>query len=144
MKKLFLLSVIAFFGMLVVNAQDSTLAEYAGKYKFPPGSAVPETDVIYSGGGLSIVSAMGSATLARVSSDTFSLVEYNGLAIFARNADKKIVSVRISVAGMDLEGTKDGAMLRGLKRFHPLMLRNWPAFTDEMIPDANDDKQQFE
>ena len=143
MKKLLLLSAIAFFGMLVVNGQDSTLAEYAGKYRFPSGSAVPESDIIYSNGTLSIASAMGNATLARVSADTFSLVEYNGLAVFSRNADRKIVSVRISVAGMDLEGTKDIAMLRGFKRYHPLTLRNWPAFTGDMLPEADEAAQKF-
>lgn len=112
MKKTLLIVFAMVFATVLVNAQaDSTLKEYTGKYIFPAGSPTPEATISLDGGTMYIASSMGSATLAKVEGDVFSIVEYNGTATFKRNEQGKIVSVLVAVAGMELVGTKEETAL---------------------------------
>ena len=94
-------------GTAVHAQQDSTMQQYAGKYIFPQGSAVSEAMVNFESGVLSISSAIGSATLSKIETDRFSIVEYNGTAEFKRNDAGKIVSIHVVVADLDVTGTKE-------------------------------------
>jgi hypothetical protein len=108
MKKTLLIIFALVFATVLVNAQtDSTLKQYTGKYIFPAGSPTPEATISLDGGTMYIASSMGSATLAKVEGDVFSIVEYNGTATFKRNEQGKIVGVLVAVAGMELVGTKE-------------------------------------
>jgi hypothetical protein len=112
MKKTLLIVFATIFATVLVNAQaDSTLKVYTGKYIFPAGSPTPEATISLDGGTMYISSSMGSATLAKVDGDVFSIVEYNGTATFKRNEQGKVVSVLVAVAGMELVGTKEETAL---------------------------------
>lgn len=112
MKKALLIVFAMVFTTVLVNAQaDSTLKQYTGKYIFPAGSPTPEATVSLDGGTMYIASSMGSATLAKVEGDVFSIVEYNGTATFKRNDQGKITGVLVAVAGMELVGTKEESAL---------------------------------
>lgn len=91
--------------------QDSTLNAYVGKYVFQAGSPTPEATVSLDGGTLTLASAVGSATLTRVEGDVFSIVEFNGTAEFKRNDQGKVVAIRVRVANLDLNGTKEALAL---------------------------------
>jgi hypothetical protein len=80
-----------------------------GVYKFPDGSAVPSIEITIQNGSLFGSSANGSATLTKVSKDTFSILSYNGMAYFKRNADAKIKGIKIELPDVLLEGDKEGA-----------------------------------
>lgn len=96
-------------------SQDSTYDAYVGKFNFPEGSAVPYVDVKLNNGVLTSESPAGTATLQRVEGDIFSIVEYNGIAEFKRNADGKITAVKVSVMGLEMEGTKESPKFKYLK-----------------------------
>jgi hypothetical protein len=96
-------------------SQDSTYEAYVGKYNFPEGSAVPYVDVKLTNGVLTSESPAGSATLQRVEGDVFSIVEYNGVAEFKRNAEGKIIGVKVSVMDLVMEGSKESAKFKYLK-----------------------------
>lgn len=99
--------------------QDSTYEAYVGKYNFPEGSAVPWVDVKIVNGVLYSESPAGSATLQRIEKDIFSIVEYNGTAEFRRDADGKINSVKISVMGLEMEGSKESPKYKFFKWLPP-------------------------
>ena len=108
MKKLFLLT-SCFCSILFVSAQqDSTLKEYVGIYKFPDGSPVPNVEITIQDGNLFGNSANGSATLTKVSRDTFSIPSFNGMAYFKRNANGKISGIKIELTDVTMEGEKEG------------------------------------
>jgi hypothetical protein len=88
-------------------AQQDTLQQYAGKYKFPAGGPVTEVEVVYADGALTMNSAAGSSALRFEKGDEFTIVSYDGTAIFTRNAQKKISGVHIEAMGYVLDGTKD-------------------------------------
>lgn len=103
------LSLVSSFCLL--HAQDSSLQEYTGTYKFPDGSVVPSVEIKMENGALMVNSSMGSAGLEKVTKDTFNVLTYDGMAYFSRNADKKIDGIRIVVHDMILEGKKDSTGL---------------------------------
>ena len=73
-------------GMLFSSAQDSTLYDYTGKYKFLTGSMVPEVDITLGDNILTITAVLGSATMEKISRDTFMIPTYgNALVFFYRN-----------------------------------------------------------
>ena len=109
MKKLVILAV-CFCSFLFVGAQDSTLKEYVGIYKFPDGSPVPSVEVTIQDGNLFGNSANGSASLIKMSKDTFSIPSFNGMAYFKRNADGKVNGIKIELTDVTLEGNKEGTM----------------------------------
>jgi hypothetical protein len=115
MKKLFLpLLMLAF--IVTVHAQDSTLQEYTGKYKFPDGSVVTEIDLTIENGILTSNSTAGTSTLEKLGTDSFSVVSFQGVAIFKRDDNKKIAKVVIDAMGYHLEGAKDPAAAVSFRR----------------------------
>ncbi len=110
MKKIVLVA-ITLFAAFILQAQEApktdSLEIYAGKYKFPEGSVVSQTEVFVDNGNLFANSDMGKSTLKKTDvADVFEIVEYSGLATFKRNADGKIIGVKIEVGEIVLEGTK--------------------------------------
>ncbi|MBC7650510.1 MAG: hypothetical protein H7101_02030 [Deinococcales bacterium] len=108
MKKI-LLSILLVVGFSIVgNAQqDTTLAQYAGKYKFPDGSVVAEVVVAMEGGALVMGSSAGNSALEKESEDLYVIVAFQGKALFKRDANKKIIGISINAMGYQLEGTKE-------------------------------------
>lgn len=111
MKKILLL-VPVFLFTLFLNAQtfvaDSSLKEYTGRYVFPEGNVVPDVTVTLESDQLNMSSTAGTSLLAKLGVDTFSIVEFNGTAIFRRSETKLIKSVYIEAGGYIMEGTRDG------------------------------------
>jgi hypothetical protein len=119
MKKLFYLIVFAAAISIHATAQDAPLEQYVGKFSFPQGSPVPLVEVKLTNGVLTGESQMGVATLQRIEADNFTVVEYNGLAEFKRNAEGKVIGLKITVDTLVMEGTKEGISLRRIY-FAPL------------------------
>lgn len=105
MKK-FILFLFALVSFSVANAQEDTLKQYTGKYKFPEGSPVAEITITLESGILTSTSAMGSTELRKREGDTFEIVAYGGTAIFKRNSEGKITGVQVLVGDINMEGTK--------------------------------------
>lgn len=99
-----LFTVIAIAG----NAQDSTLKkEIMGRYTFPAGSVVEEVNVSEEAGMLTMSSSVGTSALEQVKGDTFNITSFNGIAVFRRNDQRKVVGVHIDASGYVLDGVKD-------------------------------------
>ncbi|HEY4147986.1 MAG TPA: hypothetical protein VGM41_03615 [Chitinophagaceae bacterium] len=91
-----------------LHAQDTTGShQYVGKYMFPDGSVVPSVEVTLDNGALSMSSTAGTSPLQLLGKDSFSLVTFNGYAVFRRNGNDKIMSVHIEASGYVLEGARD-------------------------------------
>jgi hypothetical protein len=88
-------------------SQTDTLQQYTGKYKFPEGSVVTEVEVIYKDGALSMTSAAGSSALRFEKDDLFTIVSFDGTAVFTRNAQRQISGVHVEAMGYVMDGTKD-------------------------------------
>jgi hypothetical protein len=116
-----IITIIAFAIALSLSAlgQDAPLQDYTGKYNFPEGSPVPNVEMKLVEGVLIGESQMGSSTFTRIEGDKFTIVEYNGTAEFIRNAEGKVISIKVTVDTMVLEGTKEAAAFRSV-RFNPL------------------------
>lgn len=102
---------VIFFAMIMAfssNAQppEPPLEDFVGKYFFPEGSVVPDVDVVLADGALSMHSVAGSSTLTRLGVDSFTIVEFNGIAVFKRGDDKKVKGVHIEAMGYVLDGEK--------------------------------------
>lgn len=123
MNKVLFLFAFCFAFALQGIGQDSTYEAYIGKYNFPEGSAVPYVDVKLNNGILVSESPAGTATLQRIEGDMFSIVEYNGTAEFRRNTEGKIISVKVIVMGLEMEGSKESPKFRYLKWFPPSPVR---------------------
>ena len=108
--------VLCSFCCCFVMAQDSTLHEYKGVYKFPEGSATPQVEISIQEGALFASSTIGSAAFSKVSKDTFSIPDHNGMAFFYRNAEGKVNKIKIEVADLILEGDKDSAAIALARR----------------------------
>lgn len=110
MKKIFLLMlVMGSFSVAFAqqsSTADSTLQQYAGKYKFPEGSVVAEVTVILDGGNLTMSSPVGTSPLEKKEEDVFVITQFQGTAKFNRDASKKIIGVTINAGGYLLEGTR--------------------------------------
>ncbi len=105
MRKLFMLSILV-FAAFAVNAQTDTLQQFTGKYKFPEGSVVMEINVTVESGVLMAGSAMGSSELKKTEGDVFEIVNFGGTATFKRNTEGKVISVRVQVSDVDMEGVR--------------------------------------
>ena len=105
MKKVFLFLIMT-TGFLTINAQNDSLKQYTGKYKFPDGTPFTEIIVTLDSTVLMASSALGSSELKRTEGDVFEVVAYGGTATFKRNADNKISGVHVLVGDIDVEGTK--------------------------------------
>ena len=110
MKKI-ALSILASLFIIGVNAQADPapkppLEDFVGKYVFPEGSVVPEVDVALSGSALTMASSAGTSALVELGVDSFQIVEFSGIAVFKRGADKKVNAVHIEAMGYVLDGQK--------------------------------------
>jgi len=109
MKKILLMSVV-FLGIFVtVQAQDSPLKEYIGKYTFAEGSPVTEVVLTVQDSVLISTSSVGAFPLDKKGVDTFYLAAYDALVIFKRDGNNAVTGVGINVQGMELIGTKAAA-----------------------------------
>lgn len=107
MRKLILLTCLAALPAIFSFGQDAPLEQYVGKYIFSNGSQVPWVEVKLVNGALISESPQGNATLQRIEKDQFSIVEYNGMAEFKRNAEGKVTGVKVLVMDLEMEGTKE-------------------------------------
>jgi len=101
---------IVFLGIFVtVQAQDSPLKEYLGKYTFAEGSPVTEVVLTVQDSVLVSTSSVGAFPLEKKGVDTFYLAAYDALVIFKRDGNNVVTGVGINVQGMELIGTKAAA-----------------------------------
>ena len=97
--------------IISVNAQSDPgpkppLSDFVGRYVFPEGSVVPDVTVALNGEALTMSSAAGNSTLTESGRDSFTIVEFSGLAVFKRGEDKKVNAVHIEAQGYVLDGQK--------------------------------------
>lgn len=86
---------------------DSTLKEYTGRYIFPEGGVVPDVTVSLDGDQLTMSSVAGTSALTKLGIDSFTIVEFSGLAVFKRGELKTINGVYIEAAGYIMDGAKE-------------------------------------
>jgi hypothetical protein len=115
MKKVFFMITLFFALGMQANAQDSTLNHYVGRYTFSAQDPVPFVDVKLVDNVLMTESPSGNSVLQRTEGDTFFIVEFNGIALFVRNENNKVVKVKVSVQGLDMEGTKEESAQAGIQ-----------------------------
>lgn len=112
-------SLLAFFLVAITvisaQAQDTTQQQYLGKYKFPAGSVVEEVNVVFENGALMMNSTAGTSSLQLVKGDTFTIVSFNGTAVFKRNESGKVNGVHIDASGYVLDGVKDESKINILE-----------------------------
>ena len=112
-----LLSLLICTVTLVVNAQDTTMNEYKGKFKFPDGSLVPEVEITLTDNVLTISAVLGSAPMEKMKKDTFTIPSYgNAMVYFGRDADGKISTIKIDTGTDVMEGKKVPASFAILNR----------------------------
>ena len=111
MKKVFFMITLFFALGMQANAQDSTLNHYVGRYTFSAESPVPYVDVKVVDNILMAESASGNSVLQRTEGDAFFVVEFNGVALFLRNENNKVVKLKLSVQGLEMEGTKEAVAI---------------------------------
>ena len=109
MKKILLMASIMMGVLFSVQAQNTSLKDYFGKYTFPEGSPVTEISITAEDSLLTINSAMGSTALDKKGVDTFYLAAYDAPVVFKRDANNAVVSIIITVQGMELVGKKEEA-----------------------------------
>ena len=113
-----ILSILLCAVMMNSSAQDSTLQEYTGKYKFPPGGMIPEVDITLSNDILTITAVLGSAPLEKVSRDTFLIPSYgNAMVYFYRNAESKVNAIKIDTGNDVMEGKKEGMAAAWIREY---------------------------
>jgi hypothetical protein len=110
--KCILLSVVFIaFACTSLRAQDTSSHQYVGKYMFPDGSVIPLVEITLDNGALSISSTAGTSALQLLGTDSFSIVTFNGYAVFRRSSTNKIMSVHIEASGYVLDGARDTTAL---------------------------------
>ena len=118
MKKQILVFIILVISSTFIIAQDSTLNDYTGKYKFPTGSMIPEVEITLNDNTLTINASIGSATLEKVSRDTFLIPSYgNAMVFFYRNAENKVNAIKIDTGNDVLEGKKEGMAAAWIRKY---------------------------
>jgi hypothetical protein len=106
MKKILLLSTLLLGVFISIQAQDTTLTQFTGKYKFAEGSPVQEVVINVDNGTLVAASAMGSFVLQKTGEDQYYIADYQAPVIFKRDSNKKVIGLSISVSSMVLEALK--------------------------------------
>lgn len=107
MKSLLSLFIATVLFTVAANAQDTLQQQYVGKYKFAAGSPVTEVEVVLQDGVLTMHSAAGSSVLRFEKTDQYTIVAFNGLALFTRNQVGKVAGVHIEAMGYVMDGTKE-------------------------------------
>ncbi len=112
MKKILLLLVLALGSGIASYAQqqDTTLAQYVGKYVFPSGSVIDAVTVTLENDALVMNSSAGSSALTKDGEDLYVIVAFQGKALFKRDNNKKVIAVSINAMGYQLEGTKENSV----------------------------------
>jgi hypothetical protein len=110
----FILFILASIVIISANAQSDPapkppLSDFVGRYVFPEGSVVPDVTVALAGEALTMTSAAGSSNLTELGRDSFTLVEFSGVAVFKRGEDKKVNAVHIEAQGYVLDGQKQSS-----------------------------------
>ena len=110
MKKI-ILSILTLLFILNANAQSDPapkppVSDFVGRYVFPEGSVVPDVTVALNGEALTMSSAAGNSNLTEAGRDSFTIVEFSGIAVFKRGEDKKVNAVHIEAQGYVLDGQK--------------------------------------
>ena len=110
----FILFILTSIFIFSANAQSDPapnppLSDFVGRYVFPEGSVVPDVTVALSGEALTMTSAAGSSNLTEIGRDSFTIVEFSGVAVFKRGEDKKVNAVRIEAQGYVLDGQKQSS-----------------------------------
>jgi len=107
MKKILLLSTLLLGVFISIQAQDSTLTQFTGKFKFGEGSPVQEVVITADNGALVAVTAsMGSFVLEKTGEDQYFIAPIQGAVVYKRDSNKKVVGLAINVSGMVLEAVK--------------------------------------
>jgi hypothetical protein len=106
MKKILLLSSLLLGVFISIQAQDSTLTQLTGKFKFAEGSPVQEVLITVDNGALVAGSAMGSFVLQKTGEDQYFIAEYQAPVVYKRDSNRKVIGLTISVSGMVLEAVK--------------------------------------
>ena len=106
MKKILLLSTLLLGVFISIQAQDSTLTQLTGKFKFGEGSPVQEVVITVDNGALLIGSAMGSSVLQKTGEDEYLIPDFQAALIYKRDSNKKVVGLAINANGMVLEAVK--------------------------------------
>lgn len=106
MKKALLLVAVFIVSALSLKAGES-LEEYAAKYKFPQGSMIPELNVVFENGALSLTSSLGTSVIEKTTEDHFNIPNYKGTAVFVRNSAKKITGIKIEMKGVSISGNRE-------------------------------------
>ena len=107
----------------VAVCQDTTGQEYVGRYKFAEGSVVPDVTVAIENGALTMNSLQGGSPLKMLGVDSFAIPNFQGIAVFKRNSEKKVSAVHIEAQGYLLDGTKDPAQLAIARKEQDLLSR---------------------
>ena len=68
-----------------------------------------DVTVALSGEALTMTSAAGASNLIESGRDTFTIVEFSGMAVFKRGEDKKVNAVHIEAQGYVLDGQKQSS-----------------------------------
>ena len=106
MKKMLLLSTLLLGVFISIQAQDTTLTQFTGKFKFAEGSPVQEVVINADNGALVAVSAMGTFVLQKTGEDQFFIAEFQAPVVYKRDSNKKVVGLAINANGMVLEAVK--------------------------------------
>lgn len=130
MKQLFSILLLALSLASQAQAPDTVLSQYAGKYLFPAGSPVPFAEVSIENAQLMISAAIGSATLERLTADSFKMVEYSGGVKFFRNANQEVTGIHVALLemGADLMGEREagaGAVPADTTSVQPMSKRRY-------------------
>lgn len=104
MKKLILLATFMVIVNIYTRAQDTSIHQYVGKYKFE--GAEMEALVAIDKEALTITVPAGTFVLKRNAVDTFLIVDRNSLVEFRRGADKKVTMLLLYFNTLILEGIR--------------------------------------
>ena len=106
MKKILLFSTLLLSVFITIQAQDTTLTQFTGKFKFAEGSPVQEVVINADNGTLVATSAMGSFVLQKTGEDQFLIADFQAPVVYKRDSNRKVIGLTISVSGMVLEAVK--------------------------------------
>ena len=106
MKKILLLSTLLLGVFITIQAQDSTLTQLTGQFKFAEGSPVQEVVITVDNGALVAGSAMGSFVLQKTGEDQYFIADFQAPVVYKRDSNRKVIGLTISVSGMVLEAVK--------------------------------------
>ncbi len=104
---------LVLFGLVAntsVSANADSLEDYVGNYTFERGSPIGSTTIKVVKDKLFALGPDGEEfelMKDKEKADTFSIAEIGATVVFARNADKKITGMKVSLEDGDIEATKD-------------------------------------